>query len=208
VFVFVGSLLAGPCVILFRVTCVFAGLQVGPCVPPVLFDLASTLPIKVSIMNLIHTGSGSNAFWDALTKLTSSISVEGVQYAVQPYYSIRILPFRRFISSDAFLKVIYPFIFVVPVIPSPAISVSCPVLGIGYRARLLIQIRIEYSRGEASGLNKGAEQPMLVYGSPTPCIRAFFATRSWLGIRHSLPECLGVARDRSQSPVIRAIRAK
>jgi hypothetical protein len=63
--------------------------------PPVLFDLASTLPIKVSIMNLIHTGSGSNAFLDALTKLTSSISVEGVQYAVQPYYSIRILPFRR-----------------------------------------------------------------------------------------------------------------
>jgi hypothetical protein len=33
---------------------------------------------------------------------------------------------------------------------------------IGHRARLLIQIQIEYSRGEASSLNKGAEQPITI----------------------------------------------
>jgi hypothetical protein len=34
------------------------------------------------------------------------ISEEGVRYAVQPYDSIDILPFRGFVSSDAFLVVI------------------------------------------------------------------------------------------------------
>jgi hypothetical protein len=47
--------------------------------------------------------------------LTSSISVGGVQYAIQPYYNIEIIPFMRSVPSDAFLKVIYPFIFLVPV---------------------------------------------------------------------------------------------
>jgi hypothetical protein len=39
----------------------------------------------------------------------------GVQYAVQPYYSIAILRFKLLILSESFLRVIYPSIFVVPV---------------------------------------------------------------------------------------------
>jgi hypothetical protein len=47
--------------------------------------------------------------------------VGGVQYAVQPYYNIEIIPFLRSVPSDAFLRVNYPLIFVVPVIPLLAI---------------------------------------------------------------------------------------
>jgi hypothetical protein len=34
--------------------------------------------------------------------------VAGVQYAIQPHDSIDILPFRGFVSSESFLRVIYP----------------------------------------------------------------------------------------------------
>jgi hypothetical protein len=66
-------------------------------------------------MNLTYTGSGSNSVWDALAELVSSISEEHAQYAVQPYYTIEIIPFLRSVSSGSFLRVIYPFVFVVPV---------------------------------------------------------------------------------------------
>jgi hypothetical protein len=61
-FDFLAGLVAGPGAILFRVTCVFAGLHFEPCVPPVLLTLAGIVPREASIMNLIHTSSGSNAF--------------------------------------------------------------------------------------------------------------------------------------------------
>jgi hypothetical protein len=40
-------------------------------------------------------------------KLVLYISVGGIQYAVQPHDSIEIIPFRGFVSSGSFLKVIY-----------------------------------------------------------------------------------------------------
>jgi hypothetical protein len=45
----------------------------------------------------------------------SYTSEEDVRYAVQPHDSIDIIPFLGFFPSEAFLKVIYPSIFVVPV---------------------------------------------------------------------------------------------
>jgi hypothetical protein len=83
--------------------------------------------------------------------------VGGVQYAVQPYYNIGILPFLGFVSSGSFLRVIFAFIFVVPVnTPDRSRGSSTDATYIGCRARLLIQIRIEYSRGEASGTRQGS----------------------------------------------------
>jgi hypothetical protein len=67
-----------------------------------------TLPGEAPIMNLIHTGSGSNKLRDLVMELTVYFSAEDAQYAIQPYDNIGILPFRRFISSEAFLRVIYP----------------------------------------------------------------------------------------------------
>jgi hypothetical protein len=50
--------------------------------------------------------------------------VGDAQYAVQPYYNIEIIPFMRLIPTDAFLRVNYPFIFVVPVNTGPVSSDS------------------------------------------------------------------------------------
>jgi hypothetical protein len=45
------TLPTGPGAILFGITSLIRGNGCGPCVPPVLFKLASTLPIEASISN-------------------------------------------------------------------------------------------------------------------------------------------------------------
>jgi hypothetical protein len=59
---FLDDLLTGPRAVLQQVIPLFKGLQSEACVPPVLFDLADTLPMKASILNLSYTYGGSNAF--------------------------------------------------------------------------------------------------------------------------------------------------
>jgi hypothetical protein len=68
-FYFMASLPTGPYTILFRVTCVFAGLHFEPCDPPVLLTLAGIVPREASILNLTYTGSGSNKLRDSVMKL-------------------------------------------------------------------------------------------------------------------------------------------
>jgi hypothetical protein len=47
--------------------------------------------------------------------LTSSISEEHAQYAIQPYYNIGIIPFLRSDSDRCIFEAIYSLKFVVPV---------------------------------------------------------------------------------------------
>jgi hypothetical protein len=95
----------GPCAVLDQAIHCVEGLQFEACVP-LLFASQMTLPGETSILNLSYTPYGLNAGYDGSAGLTSSISVAGVQYAVQPHYGIDILRFLRFIYSDAFLMVI------------------------------------------------------------------------------------------------------
>jgi hypothetical protein len=60
-FQFMDSLVAGPGAVLDQVIRCVQALQFEACVPPVLFDLKTTLPSEASILNLTYTGSGSNA---------------------------------------------------------------------------------------------------------------------------------------------------
>jgi hypothetical protein len=77
------------------------------CTPPCTFCSPNHSSGRGTDIELKLYLGGSSAGWDALTELTVYFSAGSVQYAVQPYYSIEILPFRGFVSSSSFLRVIY-----------------------------------------------------------------------------------------------------
>jgi hypothetical protein len=65
-------------------------------------------------MNLSYILGGLNAFWDALTALLVQVIAGHINLSIKRRCSSRILRFELLIFMDAFLRVIFAFVFVVP----------------------------------------------------------------------------------------------
>jgi hypothetical protein len=66
-------------------------------------------------MNLSYILGGLNAFWDARTALLVQVIAGHINLAIKRRCSSRILRFELLILKDAFLTIIFAFVFVVPV---------------------------------------------------------------------------------------------